>query len=115
MKFFAQEVFDIVYEGLSKQGFRKSVDDEGEPLTVSPNGDRDPIGHILGDYYIPGFQGMTVWGLCSIVEIWDMLAVDQEKFLEDLLLCHDAAQSPEDMKSRLDNFARNMDNYGILP
>lgn len=111
MRFDALELFEIVYEGLENQGFRRSIDDDGEPLTVSPNGDRDPIGHILGDEYQPRMQGMGVPDLCEMVLVHDLLISDQERFLDSLVFCHDSATSPEDMKRKLDNFANTIDTY----
>jgi len=98
-----QDYFTKAYHGLASQGFVKSSEG-GRCLYRGPNGLKCAIGHCIpDDEYRSSFEGGSASHVLNIDNAFGWK-------LNRLQICHDDAQSSEDMKSRLLAFAKH---YGL--
>lgn len=100
-----QNIFTMAYVGLALQGFKKSVDDvDVHCMYRGENGLKCAIGHCIPDEeYREEFE--CIDGIFAIMNGVSSLKGMTLHFLKHLQDCHDNATSPENMKSRLINFA----------
>lgn len=99
-----QEIFNMAYIGLAKQGFERSFDDETKYcLYRGPDGRKCALGHCIPDeIYDDELESIA---LAEVVEkIPDLSGVDIF-FLENLRNCHDKGTSPIVMTLHLSAFA----------
>lgn len=111
-----QEIFDKAYLGLKGQGFIKSVADDRVATMWENTVDcryrgafdcRCAAGHILPDSsYDSGFEGSNVYG----VDYFNTnFSGDVIIFIRELQSSHDSATSPEDMRDKLEEYAKDYD------
>ena len=105
-----QQLFDIAYTGLAKQGFQRSMSPDDPALCAyrGLNGLKCAIGHAIPDEkYQPDME--SVWTLEGILEL--IGASDLDSFAHVLRKAHDGADTPQEMKARLLDFAKNWGLY----
>lgn len=111
-----QELFNKAYIGLDGQGFKRSFDiDKGRCMYRGPDGRKCAIGHAIPDELydpimeegMPGSGFGILLGLMGFAVFGDF---ERHEFANNLQSAHDCADCPEDMKHRLQNFAKN---YGL--
>ena len=102
-----QEIFNKAYAGLKAQGFNRAVRDTG-PLAIcqyrGEDGLKCAIGHLIPDEkYEEGLEGLCA----SVPEVRDASGTSgvDWNFLDDLQVCHDEGNTPEDMERLLKRFA----------
>lgn len=112
-----QEIFDISYTGLAKQGFVHSMRDNDICMYTDYDGRHCALGHLMGDNYSPDFEGScpaTVnqfleYG-ASVLKACDIeLSIEMSQFARELQKMHDQAKDPDNMKEQLHGFAKQHD------
>lgn len=100
-----QEMFNAAYLGLAAQEFRKSYKDVF-CMYRAPNGDKCAFGHCVPDeLYRSAMEGELAGDVLKMIEEKD-ICNHFGSFANRLQCCHDDANSPDDMKSRLAAFAK---------
>lgn len=98
-----QEIFDLAWNGLKAQGFKRSKVVGGPRcLYRSQNGLKCAIGHCIPDeIYSPLMEEEGLDKVMEIIGVPDNLF----PFAEDLQHAHDGAESPAGMEGNLRRFA----------
>jgi hypothetical protein len=101
-----QEIFNKVYLGLHSQGWKKSVDADGECFYRGDDGCKCAAGHLIPDEdYDPSMEGV-IFATTSYFEKTPFLAFNQKHpelkkhaaFILRMQQKHDRSESPNDMK-----------------
>lgn len=107
-----QEVFDKAYLGLKSQGFRKSANHNNKCFYRGPAGLKCAIGHCIPDKAYCVDWDSKNGTLASDIQAelkemdYDLFSEVSGDFLDNLQAVHDNSNSPEDMKRRLQDFAK---------
>lgn len=110
-----QELFNMAYVGLAKQGFVRSVSDDGRENPScryrGPEGRKCAIGHCIPDKeYSPLFEGYspgTSLGEARDICVAAGIGPGDVLWAATLQRCHDYGKTPADMRGRLESFARS--------
>lgn len=97
-----QEIFDLAFNGLRAQGFRKSKGEKG-CLYRGPDGLKCAIGHCIADSdYRKSFEARRDSAFEAAGVSGPLFA-----FAVNLQFAHDLSINPSDMESRLREFAND--------
>ena len=99
-----QQLFDVAYAGLAKQGFMRSVTDRNSCAYRGPNGFKCAIGQAIPDEkYQPEMDSCEGPNLVIILE--SIGYHGDYDFATRLQSAHDGAMTPERMRERLQDLA----------
>ncbi len=105
-----QTAFDTAYRGLKAQGFRRSYDRSAyRCMYRGPNETKCAVGHLIPDNIYIGQGQMNYAKISQLVQMSPEIAVLFANLKQDDLVAlqvkHDNASNPEDMETRLHEFA----------
>lgn len=105
-----QQMFNTAYHGLAAQGFTQSMRPDGEGCAYrGQDGKRCALGYLIPDnVYNPEWDGPDGTSAYFLAEYdtTNVICRANQQFLVQLQTVHDCAPSPDVMKERLADFAK---------
>lgn len=109
-----QKAFNTAYHGLAAQGFQRSLSARDDCAYRGDNGLRCALGYMIPDHiYDRKIEGVgaarlpiEVYQFLGAEKSSGMLLSEDQNFLCSLQDTHDLGFTPENMKERLEEFAR---------